>query len=40
MADKIDDLTHPNETKTEKFFRKTGEFFEKTKNGIKNGLGC
>ena len=40
IADKIDDLTHPNETKTEKFMRKTGEFFEKTKNEIKNSCGC
>ena len=38
--DKFDDLTHPNETKTEKFFRKTGEFLERTKNDIKNSCGC
>ena len=40
MADKFDDLTHPNETKTEKFFRKTGEFIEKTKNEVAHACGC
>ena len=40
MADKFDDLTHPNETKTEKFFRKTGQFIEQTKNEVVQACGC
>ncbi len=34
LKDKVDDLMHPGETKTEKFIRKVGEGMEDAKDKI------
>ena len=38
IANKIDDLTHPGETKTEKFVRKTKNFANDVKDDIKDAF--